>query len=215
MSVALTTALLGAGGNIASTAYNNRQAEKRQHEAQDFSAQQYATRYQTQVRDMKAAGLNPMLAAGASPGSSPQSSAASSTGHMDITGAAANAASTSAEVTKKKWESSNLEKTGFNLDGTWYAIANEVKKGQKEIENLEQLIKNNKATQDQILLHSELLKKQAAQVDSLIRVQEQQVNMNRPEEKASASSAADLAAEISRVLKPIIDAAGGAKRLGR
>ena len=39
--------------------------------AQDFSQQQYATRYQTQVADMKAAGLNPMLSYQQSPGSSP------------------------------------------------------------------------------------------------------------------------------------------------
>lgn len=39
--------------------------------AMDFSQSQYATRYQTQVADMKAAGLNPMLAYQQSPGSSP------------------------------------------------------------------------------------------------------------------------------------------------
>lgn len=39
--------------------------------ANAFSANQYATRYQTQVKDMEAAGLNPMLAYMQSPGSSP------------------------------------------------------------------------------------------------------------------------------------------------
>jgi hypothetical protein len=39
--------------------------------AQQFSAQQYATRYQTQVSDMKAAGLNPMLSYMNAPPSSP------------------------------------------------------------------------------------------------------------------------------------------------
>lgn len=40
-------------------------------EANAFSAQQYATRYQTQVKDMQAAGLNPMLSYMQSPGSAP------------------------------------------------------------------------------------------------------------------------------------------------
>ena len=37
-----------------------------------WSAEQYATRYQTQVKDLEAAGLNPMLAYMQSPGSAPQ-----------------------------------------------------------------------------------------------------------------------------------------------
>lgn len=37
----------------------------------EWSAAQYASRYQTQVADLKAAGLNPMLAYSQSPGSSP------------------------------------------------------------------------------------------------------------------------------------------------
>lgn len=55
------------GGGIDTNAQNRNSAES----AQAFSAAQYATRYQTQVADMKAAGLNPMLAYQQSPGSSP------------------------------------------------------------------------------------------------------------------------------------------------
>lgn len=65
-------AAFNVGADFASTAYANRLQTKRAHEAQDFSAQQFATRYQTQVRDLIAAGLNPMLAYHQSPGSSPQ-----------------------------------------------------------------------------------------------------------------------------------------------
>jgi len=40
-----------------------------------WSAEQYASRYQTQVKDLKAAGLNPMLAYNQSPGSAPTAQA--------------------------------------------------------------------------------------------------------------------------------------------
>jgi hypothetical protein len=43
--------------------------------ANAFSAQQYATRYQTTVKDLQAAGLNPMLAVSNGPGSAPSSAA--------------------------------------------------------------------------------------------------------------------------------------------
>lgn len=47
-------------------------AQSNAHSAQDFSAQQFEQRYQTQVKDLQAAGLNPMLAYGQGPGGSPQ-----------------------------------------------------------------------------------------------------------------------------------------------
>lgn len=47
---------------FADTLINGAQARQSQSIANDFSAQQFASRYQTTVADMKAAGLNPMLA---------------------------------------------------------------------------------------------------------------------------------------------------------
>jgi len=65
-------------GSLASAAFSfiggeraNQSREDIAHEANQFSAQQYATRYQTTVKDMTAAGLNPMLAYSQGVGSAP------------------------------------------------------------------------------------------------------------------------------------------------
>ena len=65
-------AILMGGASLLGGIFSNNQNRQAAESAQQFSAQQYATRYQTQVADMKAAGLNPMLAYQQSPGSSPQ-----------------------------------------------------------------------------------------------------------------------------------------------
>ena len=92
-------AIVGAvGGSIISGLMNNSAAASRQADAQAFSAEQYATRYQTTVKDMQAAGLNPALAYGGISGSSPTSSAASSAGVPDLGSSAMAARMNSAQV---------------------------------------------------------------------------------------------------------------------
>jgi len=63
-------------GSIGSSLLGGAFAAERQSNAQDFSASQYASRYQTTVKDMEAAGLNPMLAYSQGVGSSPSGSVA-------------------------------------------------------------------------------------------------------------------------------------------
>jgi len=60
------------GASIGGGIDRNAAAQESAQQAQAFSASQYASRYQTQVKDMEAAGLNPMLAYTQSPGASPQ-----------------------------------------------------------------------------------------------------------------------------------------------
>lgn len=71
-------------GSLISGKLNNDAAEERQDDAQAFSAAQYASRYQTTMNDMRAAGLNPGLAYGGISGNAPTSSAASSSGTPDL-----------------------------------------------------------------------------------------------------------------------------------
>jgi len=60
--------------SAASGLLGNMFAAERQSNAQDFSAAQYASRYQTTVKDLEAAGLNPMMAYGQMGGGAPSGS---------------------------------------------------------------------------------------------------------------------------------------------
>ena len=70
-------ALGGLGGGVLGAQIGggfdtNSAAQAAASSAQEFSAQQYANRYQTTVKDMQAAGLNPMLAYSQGAGTAPQ-----------------------------------------------------------------------------------------------------------------------------------------------
>ena len=76
--------IFSAGASLLGGFLNNESADDRQDDSQSFNAEQFATRYQTTVKDMQAAGLNPMLAYGQGGGNGATSSAASSAGYPDI-----------------------------------------------------------------------------------------------------------------------------------
>jgi hypothetical protein len=54
--------IIAAGGDLLGGFLSSQASQRRQEDAHNFSAHQFATRYQTTTADMKAAGLNPMLA---------------------------------------------------------------------------------------------------------------------------------------------------------
>jgi methionine synthase II (cobalamin-independent) len=62
---------VSAGLNYFGNQERNKTSVDLANQANQFSAQQYATRYQTTVKDLEAAGLNPMLAYGQGAGSPP------------------------------------------------------------------------------------------------------------------------------------------------
>lgn len=146
----LLDSVFSIGGDLLSGFLNNEAAEDRQNDAQNFSAEQYAKRYQTTVKDMQAAGLNPMLAYGGISGSSPTSSAASSAGIPPLGAAYNQARMASAQVanvnadTENKRAQANLIEAqtaqAFSSAGQAYSQTtvnnNNASKIIQEIENL-------------------------------------------------------------------------------
>ena len=68
---AIIAAGVGGGLSLIGGMMGNDARAAQAREANAFSAQQFATRYQTTVKDMEAAGLNPMLAYSQGGGSPP------------------------------------------------------------------------------------------------------------------------------------------------
>lgn len=91
---------------------NNQYAEDRQNAAQDFSAKQYATRYQTTVKDMQAAGLNPMLAYTQGVGNSPGGVVASSNATPSLGASFNQSQLASAQVANIQADTQNKEAQG-------------------------------------------------------------------------------------------------------
>ena len=163
-------------GTVGAGLVNNLFASNRQEDAQAFSAQQYATRYQTQVKDLEAAGLNPMLAYTQGPGSAPTSSAAASAGMGDVGQTinqskmtAAQTANIAADTENKKaqanlieaqaaqaWASAGQSNANVGLIGanTQKAIAEleNIPKEGKRLERLAELLyqQSNLASQQQL-----------------------------------------------------------------
>jgi hypothetical protein len=93
---------------LAGSFLDNLFAKDRQDDAQTFSAQQFASRYQTTVKDMEAAGLNPALAYQQG-GGSPPSGAVSSPGSNFSQAAQASAQTENIKAdTKNKAAQTNL-----------------------------------------------------------------------------------------------------------
>lgn len=115
---------IGAGalsleGNLLAGWMNNSAAASRQQNAQNFGAEQFATRYRTTMKDMQAAGLNPMLAYMQGASGQPSGSATSSAGYSPLGSetvsavndsriASATEAKIEADTEKSKAETANI-----------------------------------------------------------------------------------------------------------
>lgn len=159
----------------ASSALSQAFTRSNQNDAQAFSANQYANRYQTTVSDMKAAGLNPMLAYSQGPGASPQSSGSSvSATDMGSTYtqakiASAQVANIEAQTEKIKAETNIISETGLdqaraNLDKTLQEVgltASQISKVDSETKNIVQSLNNLKSEDERLKQAARMLNQQA------------------------------------------------------
>lgn len=164
------------GADLITGWVNNQYAEDRQNAAQNFSAQQYATRYQTTVKDMQAAGLNPMLAYGQAPGNSPGGVVASSnatpslgSSYNQSTIASAQEANLAANTRKTNAEAFVTEEYGIkqaeaNYQSTMANIgltAAQQEKVRSETDNNIAQLRNIKLEGDRLVRAAELLYQQS------------------------------------------------------
>lgn len=190
----------------AETWYANRSAENRMHQQMDFSAQQYATRYQTQVKDLMAAGLNPMLAYMQSPGSAPQGTAA------PVVKPEINRAINERAVAKE--QSKLLEAQTANTYQTAAMNAEMERKIRQEVANAKQQYENLRAqwmkdTSDQMLKDQMNSSEQWYQrmLEAQIRLIQNQIAISDPAARAALTTGAFAAhgENISRGLSPVSD----------
>ncbi|UOF82701.1 pilot protein [Microviridae sp.] len=167
---------LSFGASLFTGAANNRAASQRQDDAQSFSAQQYATRYQTTVKDMESAGLNPMLAYGQGAGNSPTSSAASSSGYGDGGAtlnqsrlASAQVANIAADTANKQAQADNIQAdTQLKRSSASLNVANTTKSG-ADADLSRASISNLEFSSKQSAANTEYLNQQASRVAAEIK----------------------------------------------
>ena len=148
-------------GSLASGFMNNMFANSRQEDSQQFSAAQYATRYQTQVADLKQAGLNPMLAYTHGPGASPTSSPASSAGFGDLGNTISQAKLASAQEANIRADTSNKQASADLIQAQ---ISDTLASAQQKGEFVNQV----QATTKKILQETENLKSENVRIEATI-----------------------------------------------
>lgn len=182
------------GATLGSNIDANEQRMATANAANDFSAAQYATRYQTTVKDMEAAGLNPALAYGGISGSSPSGVAAQVGSPAEGASSAymaglqsdlikAQVENTQADSVKKRSEAelaqAQIGATGASADQSRASIAFMEQQGKKimeEIKNIPKdgdrlvaLVKNLSASSDLMAKQGLSAQAQAEQLKELAR----------------------------------------------
>lgn len=208
------TAVGALAASGAASWYGNRMGQKRQHEAFDQQKYMMENRYQMQVKDLKAAGLNPMLAY-ASPAPMPGSVGQAQTNKPDVVGDVTQGTLASAQAAKTRQETENLKLESNNIQNTAVQILKQISKTEAEIAEIDQRAKTGKASEQELQRRTELMSIQK----ELVRVQaslgSQELQIKTPEQIASGTEGAAVSATISRILKPLIDMLGGAARATR
>lgn len=201
-------ALGGAALEIGATAYGNRLANKRQHEQFDQIQAMYGKRYQMQVADLKAAGLNPMLAY--SQGAPAVASAGQAqTKSPDMVNAMSNAMVASAQAGKLRQETLNLQMENINTQETGTNLLYLRGKLAAEIDAIDAEIKLKGASTAETERRTKLIEAQTLLTEITKKLSAQELKIKFPQEMASGTEGAKIGAYINATLDPLIKALSG------
>lgn len=141
---------LGLVGDLFTGGLNNDASQARQDSANTFSAQQYATRYQTSVKDMEAAGLNPMLAYSQGPGSAPSGAVVNATPYGSGSAAinqsrmaSAQVANIAADTENKKAQADLIEAQASQARSSAYRNNADIEHINAQVKEITQKLENN------------------------------------------------------------------------
>ena len=165
-----------------------------------WSAQQYATRYQTQVKDLEAAGLNPMLAYGQSPGSAPSAQAVQFqnpvSSAMDAVRSSSGAAHSFASAEQAKSQADVLDVTVKKIIEETKNIPDEGKRIRQTV----QLLADQAALAAQKGETEVQIRKQIGATISKLKSETDLINFD-----VDAAKALDNIGRTSKEMKPIVD----------
>ncbi|WNK14938.1 MAG: DNA pilot protein [Microvirus sp.] len=174
-------AALSTGGDMFSAWANNRAAMARQHDADNFSGMQFASRYTQTVRDLKNAGLNPMLAYTQGGGSPPSGSTASpGTMHANPVGAYNETRLASAQEGKLIAETSNIRATERNTEADTL-----IKSGMPDLIAAQVVQAHNSAEQSGAMVKK--IQAETGAIDTEIKNLESQIAKNKSDVNANNS----------------------------
>jgi len=189
-------AIIAAGAAVVGGVLGNKASAGEASKARDFSAEQYATRYQTTMADMRQAGLNPMLAYSQGPGTAP-------TGAMAAQGdfGGGNAASAISQMNIRKAQTKQADTasnqniaTAKNLDEDTKLKAIQNRKTSAEIDK----IKGETATEFQ---RSILVGAQGQLTGAQTREVESKINQLAAQTGLQKSQLVQLKQEIAKFMK--------------
>jgi len=172
----VATPLIGAAGSYLGQTNANQANKDLARQANEFTAQQYASRYQTTVKDLKAAGLNPMLAYSQLGGGSPSSVAPPRM--ENAIGNAANTALTTMQLNTNLKQNALLESQALKTDTEADNIA-------ADTMNKRDINPNIKKEFDRIIADTELKRMIARNASASTAATYQDIAIRKPEEWAA------------------------------
>jgi hypothetical protein len=155
----------GAAGLIGGTQANNANWDIAQAN-NNWSAQQFATRYQTTVKDLQAAGLNPMLAYGQGGGTPPSAQSVPARQNLgsEIMSGASNAIQAKNAATTNALLRAQINKTDEEADN----IASQTVNNRDTNPNIKQQLNNLLAENEYIRMRSRMTRAQAMEAENLL-----------------------------------------------
>lgn len=213
MSVFDASDFVNAGLEVGSSLLQDRLNTRARRESQAYNTEMFGKRYQMQVADLKAAGLNPMLAYMTGPGGGPSSSAQTAS-KPDLVGSVMSGRATSAQVAnvqadtvKKTAETRNVDIDTMLKGGMIEQVASMTASAMASAEQARAMVEQIKATLPKIDVEIQKMKIEMEKDKSNIKLNESLILANQYRNSLVQAQAV-LAGQEAALQAPKVEAVG-------